>query len=498
MTDEFELSEENFNKETKRLYSIFEEKLNDIDYLLNHKESYLDDFISRIKNQIDIQRESLIQQIHKISHHMITKLDKYQNECMRINLKSNLDQKRYGLLVQKENLKSIIATNPYNKQNFQNGLEKFEYAVRKSENFKSEIQSDYKMNKVCFFEAVHFENENNLFGSLYLNDLEKPLKNQNAIELRSFNDEINCESDDKLEIIELIDNNRVAIGCRNGNIKIFNLNSTECVAVIEAFQNSPINILNYLSEDKLITCSNLNSNIKIWDLKTNNLIISLNEHSNLIKDLCLSDEKIISVSLDKKIKIWDTINFRCLNTLNTQFKFNIKIAINTLGKLITCNDEGLMKKWNLETNVCEKMFEDDYYDFELIQVSKDYIISYGHGDLIVFWDSNSFNRIKSICIGFYSYRFKHISLHSDNILISGYTFKPDDQSSSYVNWELNFFDIRNRRKIFRLFQPGKLVSYKKMPNGNLICLIEDKIIKDFDPNVLRKNKICIYDINDNN
>ena len=490
MAYEFQLSEENFNKEIKRLYSIFEDKLNEIDYLLNHKEIFIDDFISKIKNQIDIQRESLIQQIHKISHKMITKLDSYQNECMKFNTKINFNQKRNDLLAQKDNLKSIIENDEsIDKNHIQNKLEKFEFAVRKSENLKSHIQNEFRMNKVCFFEFVHFENDNNLFGSLYLNDFERPLT-QKPIELRSFNDKISCEFDDKLELIELIENDRLAIGCRNGNVKIFNLNSTECIIIIQAFQNSQINILKYIAENKLVTCSNESTEIKIWNLKTNELIISLKAHSNFIKDVCFSDEKMITVSIDKKIKIWDIKNFKLIDTLNIDFKVQIKIAINNLGKLVTCNDEGLMTKWNLETSVCEHMFEDDYYDFELIQVNHDYIVSYGHGDLIVFWDSNSFNRIKSICIGFYLYRFRYMSLYSDNILISGYTFKLDD-TRRYVNWELIFFDISKRSKILRLFQPGKLVDYKKMQNGNLICLIEEK---DFDQNIIRKNKICIYSL----
>jgi hypothetical protein len=64
-----------------KLVKRFEKLIYDFDIVLNHHDFYLDDHIDKIKNDIDIQRETLIDKIHKISKEMIDKLDKYNEEC---------------------------------------------------------------------------------------------------------------------------------------------------------------------------------------------------------------------------------------------------------------------------------------------------------------------------------------------------------------------------------------------------------------------------------
>ena len=69
-----------------------------------------------------------------------------------------------------------------------------------------------------------------------------------------------------------------------------------------------------LSEEKIISRS-WGKTIKVWSLKSNSCVKRINAHSDIITDIkLLSDEKVVSCSEDKTIKTWYLDSATCIKT----------------------------------------------------------------------------------------------------------------------------------------------------------------------------------------
>ena len=90
-----------------------------------------------------------------------------------------------------------------------------------------------------------------------------------------------------------------------------------------------------------------NSNIKILDLKTKKTLLMLNSaHSGRIEKILVCDDKLISYSLDKTIKIWDLKTGKQLDQKVVGQTIRCMAACN--GKLVAGLDDNTILVWNLD------------------------------------------------------------------------------------------------------------------------------------------------------
>jgi hypothetical protein len=80
-------------KEAKKLILSLENLVRDFNLVNNDPENFIFDYVASIRNSIDLERERLIFEIHKISDDMLNSLKSFENEC-----KSNL--KNLGSLIE--------------------------------------------------------------------------------------------------------------------------------------------------------------------------------------------------------------------------------------------------------------------------------------------------------------------------------------------------------------------------------------------------------------
>lgn len=77
--------------------------------------------------------------------------------------------------------------------------------------------------------------------------------------------------------------------------------------------------------------------IKVWDLNDFNLLANLEGHSDIICTIKkMSDNRLVSGSYDRKIKIWCLLKYVCIQTLtgwniNINFVFNF-VSVSNLNK----------------------------------------------------------------------------------------------------------------------------------------------------------------------
>ena len=102
-------------------------------------------------------------------------------------------------------------------------------------------------------------------------------------------------------------------------------------------------------ENKLISCSN-DKTIKIWDLNSYQCLQTLEGHTGCVKNILVYQNKLISCSYDKTIKIWDLNCYQCLKT----YFFNTHILKAHEG-LLYYNDNNTIKILKYQP------FYDNYY-----------------------------------------------------------------------------------------------------------------------------------------
>jgi len=218
-------------------------------------------------------------------------------------------------------------------------------------------------------------------------------------------------------------------------IKIWNLQTFECIETLEGHESWVTNIITYKkiidknnSIDYLISCSN-DKTIKIWDLKTFKCVATLKGHKygvtnilifNKMIDKNTSIDYLISCSYDSTIKIWNLKNFEFIATLeghtdtirniiikstSTFDSVNHKIIDsdkmidknNNVDYLISCSYDGTIKIWNLKTFDCIAILEEhtDWIN-NIITYKKiidknnsiDYLISCSYDKTIKIWEKD--------------------------------------------------------------------------------------------------------------
>ena len=80
-----------------------------------------------------------------------------------------------------------------------------------------------------------------------------------------------------------------------------------------------MNCIKVLSQDKIISGS-WDKTVKVWCLKTERCTQTINAHSRPVNGIqVLSNKKVLSYANDKKIKIWDLITTFCIKTFQTDY-----------------------------------------------------------------------------------------------------------------------------------------------------------------------------------
>ena len=149
----------------------------------------------------------------------------------------------------------------------------------------------------------------------------------------------------------LLSNNTLACGSIK-NIFIFSLNDHKLIKMFKAHDGF-ITCLNKLSNDLLISAS-FDKTIKIWNLNSFECINELKGHLDRINNLELisNGNVIVSCSSDKSIKLWNIKTGACLKTIC------FKSSVNYLKKI---SDDLLI----IAKNQDEEDKEDDIFIYDL-------------------------------------------------------------------------------------------------------------------------------------
>ncbi len=155
-----------------------------------------------------------------------------------------------------------------------------------------------------------------------------------------------------------------------GYIKIWDLESYECLGSTSLGQNNIVQILDFdPNTRKLFTCFRNGTAIKVWDTTKSKLkeIATLQvgaedgDGNQWVNSFLISNDKLFSLTRDKTLKIWNTTTHQCESTMETN-----------LAELLTIDDGNLFGHSGRGKNI-------GIWD---ISTLKPITTLYGHGDLI--------------------------------------------------------------------------------------------------------------------
>jgi hypothetical protein len=156
--------------EIKHSYEKLEKKLKEHENL--NSENLIYDYYSNIRNQVDLHREQLIEQINKNSEEIIKQLKEMEEKC-KLNA-ANLVKMNLDKLINKD-------MNEYKYQLRQPYLKDYDLNILYSDinDMIDDIQQDINnfKNESLTYQNIQFQEENsNLFGELKVEEIQKPIK----------------------------------------------------------------------------------------------------------------------------------------------------------------------------------------------------------------------------------------------------------------------------------------------------------------------------------
>ena len=95
--------------------------------------------------------------------------------------------------------------------------------------------------------------------------------------------------------------------------------------------------------------------IKIWDMQSGECLDTLEGHSGWVNSVAITPggERVVTGSSDNTIKIWDIQSGECLDTLEGHLSGVISVAITPDGeRVVTGSWDGTIKIWDMQSGEC--------------------------------------------------------------------------------------------------------------------------------------------------
>ncbi|KAG1651938.1 WD repeat-containing protein 3 [Nymphon striatum] len=145
------------------------------------------------------------------------------------------------------------------------------------------------------------------------------------------------------------DKEHIAVGYKNGSIKIFSLFTSECVVTFSGHRSS-VTCLRYDVKGMLLASGSKDTEIVIWDVVTEAGMFRLRGHKGGITQLYFAPNRnyLISSSKDTFLKFWDLDTQHCFKTMTGHHSEIWDFVLMNDGKrLMTGTADSEIRAWDL-------------------------------------------------------------------------------------------------------------------------------------------------------
>lgn len=421
--------------ETKLLNDKLSQLLKEFNHMLNNTSSYLSDYFNNIRQSIESRRNDLKSRIDSIANNLLNQLDAFELDCMSENNFENNGAKSFDTIKLDEMLTQNFEVNDnelneylvekwrqdlrvpkLNEKKLLDLTQKIEQKIKlnqiKLENFRLKILNE----KLFQYSSIDIYNDlnENLFGKIVTNK-HKPKQVQTHQTIKGHTSYVNC--------IKLFPEKNRLISCSSDFlIKIWDLDKTECISVLEG-HSGPVYCIELLQAGNLISGS-FDTTIKIWDLNTGKSLFTLKGHTFDINCLELfpNNQFLISGSSDKSIRLWSLTNYECISILKEHTSGVLGLVLNNSnGTLISCSFDTTIKIWNMEKCECIKTLHGHTSYVRVLKLLQNgNLISCSHDKTLKIWDLTKYVCLTTLeddspilCM----------KLFSNDLLVCGYASK---------------------------------------------------------------------------
>jgi len=176
--------------------------------------------------------------------------------------------------------------------------------------------------------------------------------------------------------------NYLVIGCINYALKVWDLKTKELVHELEGHHGEIVSIQN---DDEKIISGDENSEIKIWNIKTGTCETTLKGHEGAICTLQFKNNILVSGSVDTTIKIWNIKAKKCIMTLSGHTSYVYCIKFND-HYICSGSGDNTIKIWSLKTGKCLKTLKGHEKGVVCLQFDHQKLISGSVDETIKVWN----------------------------------------------------------------------------------------------------------------
>lgn len=139
----------------------------------------------------------------------------------------------------------------------------------------------------------------------------------------------------------------LATGGIDKKIKIWNLKTGTLIRTINSHTNT-VRSLAFSPNGQYLASGSWDKTIKVWDWQTGELFQNLEGHTERVVSVSFSQDGkyIVSGGLDKNVKIWNFYSGKLLHTLPGHFDWVLGVATNS-DKIVSVSKDKTVKIWNL-------------------------------------------------------------------------------------------------------------------------------------------------------
>lgn len=219
--------------------------------------------------------------------------------------------------------------------------------------------------------------------------------------------------------ILLLHDGRIAPCSWGSSVNIINIDNDKCELTLTGHQDT-VTYISQLENEKLITCSR-DKSIKIWVITKTTVMCEQtikNAHNNWInKIIPLSKDRMGSCSSDKTIKIWSSTPPYTIISTMAGHKNLVSSIIQLKGQefLLSGGEDKTMRIWSLSSFLCVTLITNIYFNRRnVIEIGKYIAIACGNNIKLI--NSLTFQIEKSIEDNRVGIIWSLIELRDNNIL----------------------------------------------------------------------------------
>ena len=146
------------------------------------------------------------------------------------------------------------------------------------------------------------------------------------------------------------DGQTLASGSYDTTIKLWDVKTGNLLQTLSGHSNSVLSVA-YSPDGQTLASGSMDKTIKLWDVKTGNLLQTLTGHSDLVWPVVYSPDgqTLASGSSDRTIKLWNVKTGNLLQTLTGHSDAVCSVAYSPDGQTLASGSKDTMKLWDVKT-----------------------------------------------------------------------------------------------------------------------------------------------------